>query len=107
MYQKTKILCIVLVIISLVIAFFLGRISASPQASQNEITILSASAIRQTVEKEGDKPIEIRASSRGSKYYYPWCESTFSEENTIYFDSPEEAEKAGYEKATNCIEKTP
>lgn len=44
------------------------------------------------------------ASKNGSKYHYPWCSGAqrMKEENKIWFDSAQEAEKAGYTPATNC-----
>ncbi len=44
------------------------------------------------------------ASKNGSKYHFPWCSGAQSikEENKIWFNSREEAEKAGYEPASNC-----
>lgn len=44
------------------------------------------------------------ASKTGSKYHFPWCSGAQSikEENKIYFDSKEAAEKAGYTPAANC-----
>lgn len=44
------------------------------------------------------------ASKNGSKYHYPWCggAKSISEKNKIWFDSIDEARKAGYTKATNC-----
>ena len=44
------------------------------------------------------------ASSRGSKYYSLSCSGgkTIKEENRIYFNTSEEAEKAGYELSSSC-----
>jgi hypothetical protein len=44
------------------------------------------------------------ASKKGTKYHLPWCPGAkqIKEENKLWFDSKEEAEKAGYTKATNC-----
>lgn len=44
------------------------------------------------------------ASKKGTKYHLPWCPGAkqIKEENKLWFDSTEEAEKAGYAKATNC-----
>lgn len=44
------------------------------------------------------------ASKNGSKYHYPWCGGgkRISEKNKIWFDSIEEARKAGYTPAANC-----
>jgi len=44
------------------------------------------------------------ASKSGTKYYFPWCGSAarISEANKIWFNSVEEARKAGYTPAANC-----
>jgi len=44
------------------------------------------------------------ASNRGTKYYSLGCSAgkTIKQENRIYFDTKEEAEKAGYTLSTSC-----
>jgi hypothetical protein len=44
------------------------------------------------------------ASISGSKYHFPWCAGAkqIKEANKIWFDSVEDARKAGYEPAGNC-----
>lgn len=44
------------------------------------------------------------ASKTGKKYHLPWCSGAqrISEQNKIWFNSKEEAEKAGYTPAQNC-----
>lgn len=44
------------------------------------------------------------ASKNGTKYHLPTCSGAkrIKEENKIWFDSKQEAEKAGYEPAKNC-----
>lgn len=44
------------------------------------------------------------ASKNGTKYHFPWCggAARIAEENKIWFNSKEEAEKAGYTPAGNC-----
>lgn len=104
MTHKQRIFLIVAIVVSLGIAFVLGRISASPTAKpSNTVKIISSQELRKDNQAKEEESLEIRASSRGSKYYLPWCKSTFSEENTIFFSSIEEAEEAGYEKATDCL----
>jgi hypothetical protein len=46
----------------------------------------------------------VLGSKNGTKYHLPWCAgaSRIKEENKIWFSSPEEAERAGYEPAANC-----
>ena len=71
--------------------------SASPiggaQASQN-----TASALNPIIQGK------YVASKKGTAYHYPWCPGAkqIKEENKIYFDTKEEAEKAGYKPAGNC-----
>lgn len=91
------------ILISLGIAFILGRISVPKTRASKTIQIVSSQDLRKNSEELEKEPLEIRASSRGTKYYLPWCTSTFNEENTIFFASAEEAEEAGYEKASDCL----
>ncbi len=105
MTKNTKLAIIALFAVGLILSFILGRFSAPKASSDNKgISILSAVDIQKEVDTRADgEDIEIRASSRGTKYYFPWCPSSFAEENTIYFSSAEEAESAGYEQASDCI----
>lgn len=47
---------------------------------------------------------QVVASKSGTKYHYPWCAGakSISEKNKIWFNSVEEAKKAGYTPASNC-----
>lgn len=103
MTHKKKIIFIGIILISLGISFILGRISVPKTKPQNTIQIISSEDIRKNNEATEKEPLKIRASNRGTKYYLPWCKSTFNEENTIFFNSTEEAEEAGYEKASGCL----
>lgn len=44
------------------------------------------------------------ASKSGKAYHFPWCPSALKikESNRVWFDSKEDAEKAGYAPAANC-----
>ncbi len=44
------------------------------------------------------------ASKTGKKYHFPWCAGAtqIADKNKIWFSSYEEAQKAGYTKASNC-----
>jgi len=100
--MKTKgnsIFLVTFIVLLMVTSFIMGRISVLGTRDK-EIKVLSATAIRSTI-PESD--IIIRASSRGTKYYFPWCVSGFNEENTIYFSSEEEALTANYEIASDCL----
>ncbi len=62
--------------------------------------------------KRSDSPVSSNspfrsnyvASRNGSAYHYPWCPSAkkIKEENRIWFQTEEEARKAGYKPAGNC-----
>lgn len=44
------------------------------------------------------------ASQNGTAYHFPWCPGAqrIKEENKVWFDTKEEAERAGYHPAANC-----
>ena len=44
------------------------------------------------------------SSKGGAKYHFPWCAgaSQIAEKNKLWFNSVEEARKAGYTPASNC-----
>ena len=44
------------------------------------------------------------ASKSGTAYHFPWCPGALriKEENKVWFDTKEEAEKRGYKPAGNC-----
>lgn len=44
------------------------------------------------------------ASKKGTAYHFPWCPGAkqIKEENKIWFQTKEEAVKAGYKPAANC-----
>lgn len=106
---------IVLVIILVGLAGFgLGKLSAL-EKSRSEVKIrktnfmssasitnipTSASAMIASENAQG----LLVASKTGQKYHFPWCAgaSQIAEKNKIWFDSYEEAQKAGYTPASNC-----
>jgi len=61
---------------------------------------VSASAINSNADLSG----KVVASKNGAKYHFPWCSGAknITEANKIFFDSKEQAEQAGYSKASNC-----
>lgn len=48
---------------------------------------------------------QLVASKSGSKYHFPWCSGAqrIAEANKLWFNSVEEARKAGYTPASNCM----
>lgn len=81
-------------------AFGLGRLSSSVE-ERPAVTLVRYSQTDQVPMRIGGKLV---ASRMGSKYHYPWCfgARTMKEENKIWFDSEDEARKAGYTPAGNC-----
>lgn len=103
LYEKDLILAAMIILVAL-ISFGLGRLSRIGE-SRVPITIENLSTTTQ-IEKITDNKIigNFVASKNGTKYHYPWCSGAQSikEENKIWFSTAEEAQKAGYEPASNC-----
>lgn len=103
----------ILLILSMIVSFLLGRLSKS---SENAIIIETPNSksseidpLTYTIENAENKAVEsglgsIVASKRGSKYYFVWCSGskTLSEANKIYFESEILAQNAGYSLSTSC-----
>ncbi len=110
-YENDIILIFVIICVAL-IAFGLGRFSAISE-KKTPITIenlASTSTSYVDVKNNTDNTRTLSAeklyvaSKNGTKYHYPWCSGgqSIKEENKIWFSSKEEAEKAGYQPASNC-----
>lgn len=108
-------LIIIIIILSSLASFGLGRLSKieenkTPIIIEGSSTGNSAAVIKAGLPiKQIGLPAEqiggnYVASKNGTKYYFPWCGAAqkISEKNKITFASKEEAEKAGYQPATNC-----
>jgi len=104
--EKDLILATVIILVAL-ISFGLGRLSKIGE-SRVPVTIenLSASVSESagSVSKSALSTGNFVASKNGTKYHYPWCSGAQSikEENKIWFSTAEEAQKAGYQPASNC-----
>lgn len=96
------------------IGFGLGRLSVSKenkfpiqiQDSIQEANIISSVKTPGTTTGGGDtKKAALLVGSKNSRvYHFPWCSGAqrIKKENKIYFNSREEAQKAGYRPAANC-----
>lgn len=78
-------------------------VNVSPSASLSKaVTVppMSAAAIMATETAQG----LLVASKSGAKYHFPWCAgaSQIADKNKIWFASYEQAQKAGYTRASNC-----
>jgi len=89
--------------------WLLGKSSSSSETSFKEPIIeqISPEQLNASLGKvtESKKEYKFVASKNGKFYYYPWCPGVerIKEENKIYFNSKQEAEKAGYKPAKNCF----
>ncbi|MFH1979380.1 MAG: hypothetical protein ABII97_03290 [Patescibacteria group bacterium] len=94
--ESDLILVLVVLLVGL-IAFGLGRLSV---VSENETPVRIESLVGSVNLADG----LLVASKNGSKYHYPWCSGAqkMKEDNKVWFDSKEEAERAGYSPASNC-----
>ena len=114
--ENTEYLLAGLIIVVALASFYLGRLSVieKTQEIQQKAQI---SEIRQS--EEGVPPVsEVQsergdtresaggyvASKSGTKYHLPWCGGAkqIKEENKIWFETKDEAERAGYTPASNC-----
>ncbi len=105
-------LFIIIVIILIALVFFgIGRLT-SPKSEPVLIKNLQKASVEDLripiEEQQGTSQINYQGKVLGSinsdKYHLPDCPGAkqISEKNKIWFDSIEEAEKAGYKPAANC-----
>lgn len=95
-------------------SFGLGRLSSQEIAKSPvrivypEESAVAAVASAQIPGGAGEKGSvssgSVVASSKGTKYHFPWCPGakSISEKNKITFESAAAAESAGYTLAANC-----
>ena len=97
---KDDIFLVIIIILVAVIGFALGRISAIREG-KFPISVESASHIQTDTQVPRG---ELVGSKNGTVYHYTSCPGAkrIKEENKIFFNSREEAEKAGYRPAANC-----
>lgn len=87
----------------LILTSYLGfKIFTSNEIFSAKAFTYKASNITSKDLRSKDSVRYIYASKRGKRYYFYNCKSTIKEANKIYFDSVEEAEKAGYTLAKAC-----
>jgi hypothetical protein len=105
----------VLVVLIAVSSFGLGRLSQVEIAQKTPQTPIQLTQNAAAIESVGPKASSSNsvgrleggsfvASKNGTKYHLLTCPGAkqIKQENKIFFDSQEEAEKAGYSKAGNC-----
>ena len=109
--QGKDIFTVIIVILVGLGSFGLGRLSKNSQNPgikieyPNELQNQPANVIStQKIENTDSADKTFFASNRGTKYYSVGCSAgkTIKQENRIYFNTREEAEKAGYELSSSC-----
>ena len=105
---KEELLLVLIITFSLSLGFSLGRLSEIqsrkvPIAIETN-SIDEVSNVKTSETYENNSTNELVASKNGKKYYFSWCEGAkrISEKNLVSFNTKEEAESLGYEKASNC-----
>ena len=80
----------------------------APQTASALSSVNGQQLLGKSSPASGAKPLaeggKVVASRGGSRYHFPWCSGAqrISETNKVWFDSVEEARKAGYTPANNC-----
>lgn len=126
---RTDIVLILIIVVSTVLSFMLGRMSMQGSISKSHNTTMQSAVVttevdallpeinsqtqiektqtdvqKQTTIPSGNIQGAYVASKSGTKYHLPWCGSAkqIKEENKIWFATKEDAEKAGYTPSANC-----
>ena len=110
--NSSDVFIILTVILVALISFGVGRLSAPKtepiqiknlkQANYNDLELETEETENTDIVYQG----KVVASAKGTKYHLPECPGAkqISEQNKIWFNPPQDAEKAGYEPAANCPE---
>lgn len=112
--KNQNLFIIITIILVALISFGIGRLT-TPTKEPVLIKNLEKASIEEIKGNlEGDKRIQrdekgtyegkVVGSKNSDKYHLPECPGAkqISEKNKIWFDSIEQAEKAGYKPAANC-----
>lgn len=110
---SNEIFVILMIVLIGFAGFGLGRLSVyedkKPAISienvkNNGMTANVSGALENKQNKAQNISGVVVASKNGTKYHYPWCSGakSINEANKVYFNSIEEAKKAGYTPASNC-----
>lgn len=108
---EKDIFIILLIILTAVLAFGLGRLTKLEEnrvpvrvIEPATLPITESNNTTNTSEAPGPATGKYVGSKSGTKYHFPWCPSavTIKEGNKVWFATKEEAESAGYSPAQNC-----
>lgn len=108
--RASDLFIILVIFLVALISFGIGRITASnnepiqinnlEKTSQENLKSLEKERVSEQTDYRG----KVVASKNSDKYHLPDCPGAkqISEQNKIWFNSIEEAKRAGYEPAGNC-----
>lgn len=118
--SRPELLTALIIVLVAFASFGLGRLSVGDEVSGGPVQIIypgespagtrlpaissdAQKAPAETPSISGQSGLLV-ASKNSDKYHYPWCSGAarISEANKIWFQSKEEAERAGYKPASNC-----
>ena len=109
--NKEDTFIVLTIILVALISFGIGRLTA-PKSEPIQIKNLEKASVEQLQipaaeeQESGDIDYEgkVVGSVKSDKYHLPECPGAkqISEQNKVWFDSIEEAERAGYQPAGNC-----
>ncbi len=110
---NTDVVLILIILSTAILSFLLGRASVMQKESsiQNFTesnpkyqVIESKPSVLTSTSTANHENTQYVASKSGTKYHLPWCAGAkqIKEENKIFFNSKDEAERAGYTPAGNC-----
>ncbi|MFA6297102.1 MAG: hypothetical protein WC629_00910 [Candidatus Paceibacterota bacterium] len=106
MNKKSNIIAVSVLVGVVVISAGWWTVSNSKNAVQENSPVVKEQGIitDNASSSVGTSSGKYVASKNGSKYFPEGCNGSKSikEGNKIYFNTPEEAQKAGYELAKNC-----
>lgn len=98
----------ILILLVGVSSFGLGRMSVLDTTdiypNNNLSQVANISDSENNSQKINSEAVQVVVSKNGTKYYALWCSgvSKIKEENKVYYNSPAEAQAAGYTLAANC-----
>ena len=91
-------LTLVILVLVALLAFGFGYLAGLDAAEADALAIINSPLI------DTSRDLRVVASKTGTKYHLAWCAGAdrISGPNRLEFNSPEEAEVAGYTRAANC-----
>lgn len=104
--SKNELITVFIIILVGTASFGLGRLSLLEETKVPvKISYLGEDSLNVTSDiGTSTETGQYVASKNGTKYHFPWCAGakSISPLNKIFFNTKEEAEKAGYTPAANC-----